>query len=244
MPHDSKDHLMSPRRARLLAGLAGGLLLVLLSLPFEIRQAILTALLAQRNLLILILGFSLVTLSLLWTAGQRLDALIFLFFHQRHLRARWLDVFMFVATQLGNGVLAIAGAIGFYFTNYRRLAIEMLLGILTLWMAVELMKLITGRARPFYAFEETKIVGWRERGRSFPSGHTAQTFFLMALLIYYFQLGPAGSLALYTLALLVGFTRVYIGVHYPRDVLAGAILGVAWGILIALIDPYLAARLV
>jgi membrane-associated phospholipid phosphatase len=243
MSRDVQEHLMSPRRARLLAGLVGALLLVLFTLPAGTRQALLVALLAQRNLLVLLLGFSLLTISLLWATGQRLDALIFLFFHQHHLRARWLDVFMFAATQMGNGVLAIIGAILFYFTDHRRLAIQMLLGLLTLWLMVELMKAITDRARPFYTLEETRLIGWRERGRSFPSGHTAQTFFLMALLIYYFQLGVTGSLLLYGMALLVGFTRIYMGVHYPRDVLAGAVLGAAWGILATLIDPYLAARL-
>jgi membrane-associated phospholipid phosphatase len=43
---------------------------------------------------------------------------------------------------------------------------------------------------------------------------------------------------LYALALLVGITRMYVGAHYPRDVLAGAILGSAWGLLGALINGY------
>ena len=43
---------------------------------------------------------------------------------------------------------------------------------------------------------------------------------------------------LYAIALLVGITRMYVGAHYPRDVLAGAILGSAWGLLGALVDGY------
>ena len=43
---------------------------------------------------------------------------------------------------------------------------------------------------------------------------------------------------LYATALLVGITRMYVGAHYPRDVLAGAILGSAWGLLGVLIDGY------
>jgi membrane-associated phospholipid phosphatase len=38
--------------------------------------------------------------------------------------------------------------------------------------------------------------------------------------------------------LLVGITRMYVGAHYPRDVLAGAILGSAWGLLGVLVDGY------
>jgi len=37
---------------------------------------------------------------------------------------------------------------------------------------------------------------------------------------------------------LIGFTRIYVGAHYPRDVIAGALLGTAWGVLAALVDPY------
>jgi len=43
---------------------------------------------------------------------------------------------------------------------------------------------------------------------------------------------------LYTIALLVGITRMYVGAHYPRDVLAGAILGIVWGLLGVLVNGY------
>ena len=77
--------------------------------------------------------------------------------------------------------------------------------------------------------------GVRERGDSFPSGHTTQVFFLTALLIHHFQLGVAAAAALYAVAALVGFTRIYLGAHYPRDVIAGIVLGSVWGVLAALI---------
>jgi membrane-associated phospholipid phosphatase len=43
---------------------------------------------------------------------------------------------------------------------------------------------------------------------------------------------------LYTIAFLVGITRMYIGAHYPRDVLAGAILGSIWGLLGVILNPF------
>ena len=64
-----------------------------------------------------------------------------------------------------------------------------------------------------------------DEGNSFPSRHTIQIFFLMTLIIHHFQLGMGESIALYAVAALVSFTRIYIGAHYPRDVIAGVVLG-------------------
>lgn len=61
---------------------------------------------------------------------------------------------------------------------------------------------------------------------SFPSGHAATSFAgatMLALLV------PRLAPALYVLAIGIAFSRVYVGVHYPLDVLAGAVLGAAIG---------------
>ena len=59
---------------------------------------------------------------------------------------------------------------------------------------------------------------------SFPSGHTS-TSFACAYVIS--RLAPRLTVFVFVLAALIGFSRVYVGVHYPLDVLAGAVLGVA-----------------
>jgi undecaprenyl-diphosphatase len=58
---------------------------------------------------------------------------------------------------------------------------------------------------------------------SFPSGHTS-TSFACAYVIS--RLAPRLTVYVFALATLIGFSRIYVGVHYPLDVLAGAILGV------------------
>ena len=126
----------------------------------------------------------------------------------------------------------------FFVLSYRRLAVEIILGTLTLWLLVETIKALTDRARPFLDIVGARVIGWRERGRSFPSGHTTQTFFLVTLLMHRFQLGVGGTVILYAVAVLVGFTRMYVGAHYPRDVIGGAVLGSVWGVLAILVDPY------
>lgn len=211
----------------------------LASLETEIRQALLRGLLAQRQLVALLLTFLLLTFSLLLSAGQRLDTWIFLLFNLRGYHPRWMDRLMWVLTQIGNGVFGLLLCILLYFTGNRRLAFEMLLGILSLWLAVELIKAIVERSRPFLTLEGTRVIGWRERGLSFPSGHTAQAFFMMTLLNEYFPFNAVLTFVLYSTAAMVGFTRIYVGAHYPRDVIGGAILGSVWGIISNLIDIYL-----
>ena len=238
-PESNSNRLWSARRRpALLAGLVIGLVLFLIWLPSAPRTALLTALLTQRALMSMLFIFALIVLSLLWSVGQRLDDRIFVLVNLRGSRSKWLDSVMWLATQVGNQGTALLSAAVFFLTGSRRLAVEIILGTLTLWILVETIKALSDRARPFLALEGTRVVGWRERGRSFPSGHTAQTFFLVTLLSQRFQLGPAATVALYALAMLVGFTRIYLGAHYPRDVIAGAVLGSVWGVLAGLVDLY------
>jgi membrane-associated phospholipid phosphatase len=62
--------------------------------------------------------------------------------------------------------------------------------------------------------------------------------FLVTLISHQLGLDAGIIVALYGIAVLVGLTRIYVGVHYPRDVLGGARLGPVWGILAALVYAY------
>jgi membrane-associated phospholipid phosphatase len=145
---------------------------------------------------------------------------------------------MWFVTQLGNMLTAFIAAFLFYILTYRRLAIVIIFGTLTLWLLVEIIKALSDRDRPFLTLDKTRVIGWHEKGDSFPSGHTTQIFFLVTLCIHHFQLGMGPVIALYAVASLVGFTRIYVGAHYPRDVIAGIVLGSVWGLLASLVDSY------
>ena len=235
--HEASFWSAHRRRPAFLIILVTGLILFLIWLPGGTRASLWTALSAQRGLFVLLFLFAMITLSLIWTAGHRLDTRVFMLFNMWGY-PRWLDRIMWLVTQLGNMLTAFIAAFLFFILNDRRLAIVIIFGTLTLWLLVEIIKALSKRDRPFRTLDKARVIGWREKGDSFPSGHTSQIFFLMTLFILHFQFGIVATITLYAIAALVGFTRIYVGAHYPRDVVAGVVLGSLWGILTMLVNPY------
>lgn len=226
------------RLAAWMVFLIASLVLFLAWMPSQMRSIIWHALTADGTLTSMLLVFSLLAVSLVWSAGQRLDVWVFLIFNIRGPRPAWLDWTMLVFTQIGSGVAALVLGLVWFCSGDLLMAYEVILGTLSLWIVVELVKAVVRRSRPFIRVTQARVVGSRASGRSFPSGHTSQVFFLATLMSSHFHASIGLALCLYAIAFLVGITRMYVGVHYPRDVLAGAILGSAWGLLGALVEGY------
>lgn len=102
-------------------------------------------------------------------------------------------------------------------------------------LAAQFLKGLIFRPRPYIYYQEmiqtgafkiNALFGILARESSFPSGHTTTIFagITALVLIYGGRLFP-----LYLLGVFVGFTRLYVGVHFPSDILAAIILGVATG---------------
>ncbi len=180
-----------------LVGLTAGLVLFLAWLPAYVRMFFWHGLQAQPILASMTLGFSLLALSLLWSTGQRIDAWTFLFFNVRGGHPPWLDRLMSGFTQIGNGIFIVVLAVSFFLAGDHLLAYGLSLGALTLWLVVELAKALVHRGRPFIRLSQARIVGPRAIGRSFPSGHTSQAFFMATLLAGYFHAGVWAVCLLY-----------------------------------------------
>jgi len=86
------------------------------------------------------------------------------------------------------------------------------------------LKAIVKRKRPYLAYPKLITGKATETTYSFPSGHTSMAFATATALSLSFPkwyvIGPA-----YSYAILVAYSRSYLGVHYPGDILAGAIIG-------------------
>lgn len=208
-------------------------------MPHDIWSYLWKTIRQQGMLLYLGVIFSVILLSFIWAAGHRFDIWVFKFLNARESNPRWLDRTMLCFTQIGNNMFALALAVFFYFKVDRLLAYEVALGTLALWLVVEFIKLIFRRTRPYNKLKDIRVLGVRERGHSFPSGHTSQSFFLSTLLVNHFHVHALWWTLLYFTALMVGITRIYVGMHYPRDVLGGAVLGTTLGLIGVMINNFM-----
>ncbi|NMB45407.1 MAG: phosphatase PAP2 family protein [Firmicutes bacterium] len=95
-------------------------------------------------------------------------------------------------------------------------------------------KRLVNRPRPIFRLEQIRTFNVPICAYSFPSGHTTASF---AVGISYALAFPGYSLLWVVWAALVGWSRIYVGVHYPTDVLAGSLVGTLFAYISRLVVP-------
>ena len=123
-------------------------------------------------------------------------------------------------------------ALAFLMHGRRRHALVLVATVLLADVSSEVLKHIYDRPRPDLVPHGSYVYS-----SSFPSGHStmsAATFLTLAMLIASLEPQRGVKVMVYVLAmalmLAIGFSRVYLGVHWPSDVLAGWCLGAAWAL--------------
>lgn len=144
-----------------------------------------------------------------------------------------LDRTMVDITSLGNfSILWIAFIVIFLSTKeYKKVGKVMLIGfILNLIVVNILLKNIFDRPRPFQVVGNFDLLIPPLNDGSFPSGHSSYAFTFFAIILFMIK---SKSLKIFTgvLAFLITFSRLYLYVHFPTDVLAGSLIGFLLGVL-------------
>ena len=149
------------------------------------------------------------------------------------LAAAWLDPVMLAITVLGFGAVQAAIAIvvtgtGFATKNaaLRRIGCAALIAYAGSAIA-QVIKHLSDRPRPVLVVYDARVPYSPLFTHSFPSGHAMTAF---AAAFAYAAFLPRARYALIALASLVALSRVYLGVHFPLDVLYGALVGALVGI--------------
>ena len=138
-----------------------------------------------------------------------------------------LDPIMIVASTLGNnGFIWIVITVFLLFTKrYRECAIVMAIALLLSLLICNItLKNLVARDRPFWIDERVVLKIEEPNDFSFPSGHTFSSFAAAVVLFLYSRKMGTAALAL---ALSIAFSRLYLFVHFPTDVLASVVLGSA-----------------
>lgn len=176
-----------------------------------------------------------------------MNLFIFNFIHGLAGKLWLLDYFgIFLADYFGYFLILIAGILilkekgwqgKIYFFSLIALSIILSRGIIA-----EIIRFFYPIARPFSALNFEPLVNNSGAYNSFPSGHATFYFALaFAIFLFFYKRGEPAGIKLgwqfLTGALIIGIARIFSGVHWPLDILAGAFIGIASVFLVELIIP-------
>ncbi len=142
---------------------------------------------------------------------------------------QWLDSFFSKFTFLGDGIFALILSLLFLIFKKKKASLLTLITFVFSGLVAQLIKQIANSPRPKLFFKPDVYVHFVDgvtvsNNFSFPSGHTT-TAFALATLIVLISEKKIIQLPLLLIAILVGYSRIYLGQHFLLDVITGAFIG-------------------
>jgi undecaprenyl-diphosphatase len=163
-----------------------------------------------------------------------IDLSVFYFINHT-LSTGFLDKFFAVITNVNNWYIAYVILLGISFFKGGKKGRIAVIGVIILILVTDqtsahLLKEIIRRIRPCNALTDVITPLGCTGSYSFPSNHAFNNF---AAAVFYYRLFPRLKWILFITASLIAISRVYLGLHYPSDILGGALLGVIFGYIFA-----------
>lgn len=181
--------------------------------------------------------------DLLMNSIFKIDDKIFVYIQRSVGKYSWLDdLLIFMAQYLIYTIPVLLIILWFWSVPVKKAVFKSLIAVVIAWLGLaKLVAVLVNRPRPAEAILNAKELLFHRPDTSFPSDH-ATMMFALALSLRLYGLKKLGN-TLLVVAVLISISRVWVGVHFPFDVIAGAILGcfVAWIVWLCrnFIDRYL-----
>jgi Membrane-associated phospholipid phosphatase len=172
---------------------------------------------------------------------------LWFYFINNGLQNTFLNVLMPILTDFGSLIAWCLICVVLYVFGGRKAKKVAILALIALFLSnvtVYFLKYIVAEPRPFLVLSHVHQLIPESELYSFPSGHTTSSFAAATVigLKYKLRIKNTGFRLIYlllTFAAVIGFSRIYIGVHYPLDVVFGALIGIAFALMVLKLEKWI-----